>query len=304
MSFIEKSLKIHGLTYSYDSVEYKNRLTKVKIYCNKCNTYFYQSPVKHLLGRGCSNCCSSSKLTNDEFIRRSNIKHNLKYDYSKSKYLTFSDKVEIICPIHGVFFQKAGDHLIGKGCNKCSIESSRMTQNEFITKCKTIHNNFYQYDKTVYINSSNAIIITCPIHGDFIQNAKSHSSGYRCRLCARTSSKIETELYNELLLYFPDLVHNDKTVLNRKELDISLHKTKRAIEFNGDFWHFNPKKYDENYKCRIDVKKVWAKDLEKIKEVKSKGWKIFILWESDYKSNKNFYIDFCRKFLNCEIDNV
>lgn len=299
-NFIEKSIKIHQNKYSYSSVEYKNRVTNVKIYCNKCNLYFYQKPARHLQGRGCSNCCCSSKLSLSDFIERSNKIHNFKYDYSESEYISFSDDIKIICKNHGIFIQKAGDHLLGKGCNECAKENSRMTHDQFINRCKLIHNNFYDYSKTKYIKSSNDITITCPLHGDFIQNARSHALGHRCRMCAKTSSKTELDLYEKLKIHIPNILHNDKTILNRKELDITNHITKRAIEYNGDFWHFNPKIYDENYKCKIDVKSVWKRDKEKIDEAESKGWKIFILWESDYKLNENFYIEYCKKFLNGE----
>ena len=45
----------------------------------------------------------SKKLTIEEFINRSNITHNNKYDYSKVEYKDNRTKVCIICPIHGEF---------------------------------------------------------------------------------------------------------------------------------------------------------------------------------------------------------
>lgn len=37
----------------------------------------------------------------------------------------------------------------------------------FINECNNIHNNFYDYSKTIYTKCSDDIIVTCPIHGDF-----------------------------------------------------------------------------------------------------------------------------------------
>ena len=51
------------------------------------------------------------KLTIDEFIKISNIKHNNKYDYSLSIYINSRTKVKIICPIHGEFEQNINKHL-------------------------------------------------------------------------------------------------------------------------------------------------------------------------------------------------
>ena len=53
------------------------------------------------------------------------------------------------------------------------------------------HNNFYNYDKSVYCGKEK-IIITCPIHGDFQQNIYSHLYGYICFKCGvekRTKSQ-------------------------------------------------------------------------------------------------------------------
>lgn len=52
----------------------------------------------------------------------------------------------------------------------------KLSQEEFIERCKKKHNNYYSYDKTVYTGMSNDdyIIVTCPIHGDFKQLAAGH----------------------------------------------------------------------------------------------------------------------------------
>lgn len=44
----------------------------------------------------------------------------------------------------------------------------------FILKSNIIHSNFYQYDKSKYVNYRTALIITCPKHGDFEQSPDCH----------------------------------------------------------------------------------------------------------------------------------
>lgn len=51
----------------------------------------------------------------ENFIQKSNIKHNWKYDYSKVNYVNTDTKVTIICPIHGCFDQTPHGHASGKG---------------------------------------------------------------------------------------------------------------------------------------------------------------------------------------------
>lgn len=53
------------------------------------------------------------KLTTEEFIEKSEIIHDYKYDYSLSNYLSGKVKVLIICKEHGEFLQRASAHLDG-----------------------------------------------------------------------------------------------------------------------------------------------------------------------------------------------
>lgn len=60
------------------------------------------------------------RITQQEFVDRSNLIHNGKYDYSKTVFVSTKKKVCIICPEHGEFWQYANNHLQGYGCAKCA----------------------------------------------------------------------------------------------------------------------------------------------------------------------------------------
>ena len=65
-------------------------------------------------------------LTTEEFIRRAREVHGDKYDYSKVEYKTNKDKVCIICPTHGEFWQRPDKHLLGRTtCKACSREKRK-----------------------------------------------------------------------------------------------------------------------------------------------------------------------------------
>ena len=67
------------------------------------------------------------KLTTTEFISKARLVHGDKYDYSQTEYVTARRKVEIICPIHGSFFQTPNSHLSQKhGCRKCYDAKKRI----------------------------------------------------------------------------------------------------------------------------------------------------------------------------------
>lgn len=50
-----------------------------------------------------------------------------------------------------------------------------MTLN-FITKANKVHNNKFNYDKTIYLNSNKNVIVTCTQHGGFLVTPNNHLS--------------------------------------------------------------------------------------------------------------------------------
>ena len=175
--FIEKSIIKHGDKYIYKNVVYVDYTTKVDIIC-PIHGSFFKKPGHHLRGQGCPICAreNKSKLQRnslDSFIERSNKIHNNKYDYNKVIYKSLKHKVIITCPIHGDFDQTPGNHIKGKGCRYCT-NTYKMTTSDFIKKSKLIFGDHYVYDKSVYTSSNEKIIITCPIHGDFVKTPNNH----------------------------------------------------------------------------------------------------------------------------------
>jgi len=75
---------------------------------------------------------------------------------------------------------------------------------------------------------------------------------------------------------------------------------KKCIEYNGDYWHCNPMLYNEDYITHygITAKDIWLKDENKINMIKSLGYDIKIVWESEYLLDSNSIINECVEFLN------
>lgn len=124
----------------------------------------------------------AQRSNNEEFIRKARNIHGDKYDYSKVDYKGSSNKVCIICPIHGDFWQNPTSHLQGHGCPEC-VGLKKWDTAKFITKARGVHGNKYDYSKTQYINKRTKVIITCPIHGDFTQIPYNHIIGQGCPQC-------------------------------------------------------------------------------------------------------------------------
>ena len=120
--FVEQARQVHGDKFEYSEVEYINTHTPVKIKCKECGLVFPQEPSSHLAGRGCPKCSKKQthkRVNQDMFIARAKEVHGDKYDYSKTDYQNMRSKVAIICPRHGVFYQRAQSHLLGSGCPMC-----------------------------------------------------------------------------------------------------------------------------------------------------------------------------------------
>ena len=122
--FIEKAKEVHGDKYDYSKVVYTGSRNKVCIICHN-HGEFWQRPHDHLRGCGCQRCyieeISSKDIQKNKlsFIEKATLLHNNKYDYSKIEYTNSHNKVCIICPEHGEFWQTPNSHLSGCGCQKC-----------------------------------------------------------------------------------------------------------------------------------------------------------------------------------------
>ena len=75
----------------------------------------------------------------------------------------------------------------GKNCPKCAQRHNYTTE-EFITKCKEIHGDKYDYSKTKYTIGADKVEIVCKEHGSFLQKATAHLQGRGCPLCSSSST--------------------------------------------------------------------------------------------------------------------
>ncbi|VVC05179.1 Uncharacterised protein [uncultured archaeon] len=123
----------------------------------------------------------------EEFTIKARKIHGNKYDYSKVNYIDWKTKICIICPIHGEFWQTPNGHLNGKGCVTCGhntvVLQERSNTKNFVIKATGIHKNKYDYSKVKYVNNHTMVVITCKIHGDFLQTPSEHLCGYGCSVC-------------------------------------------------------------------------------------------------------------------------
>jgi len=174
----------------------------------------------------------SKKLTQEEFVSRSNTIHNNKYEYTNVVYVNGRVKVKIKCPEHGVFEQMPKTHLRGSGCKKCSLEElhKSLTHNKqtFIDQAIQIHQDRFSYNLVEYVNARTKVRIICKTCNNiFEQTPEVHLRGNGCpsKLCRKSAkddtqsfvekaTKIHNGIYDYSLVQYVDSLKNVNIICN------------------------------------------------------------------------------------------
>lgn len=122
-------------------------------------------------------------------------------------------------------------------------------------------------------------------------------------------SKLENKIVNilnelnipiETQFKFPRFFH---------KYDILIKNTNIIVEIQGDFWHANPNKYNENdllnfpNGLQYSAKQLWLKDKQNIDYAESQNYKVIQIWESDINKHENqqdlniFLLDILNKYI-------
>ena len=135
------------------------------------------------------------RLRKERFLIRAKDLHRGKYDYSLVDYTNAHVKINILCPLHGVFSQLPLNHLKGNGCPICKRKrlAGKFSGNDkdFINKANGIHNNLYDYSEVKYKNARVKVTIICRKHGKFDQTPDKHLYGQGCPLCCASKGEIK-----------------------------------------------------------------------------------------------------------------
>lgn len=200
--FVSKSRTIHGDKYDYTNVLYINAHTPTSIICHK-HGEFFQSPDNHLHGKGCKKCAIEKQAfhlshSTQTFIEIAQKIHNSIYDYSKSIYKNHKTKIEIICPLHGSFWQTPNNHISKSNSNGCP-------------KCRPACNSHYNWKGG--ITPINEKIRKSSEYKEWRKNVF-EKDNYKCFFCGERGGKLNADHIKSFSSY-PDLrfcVNNGRTV--------------------------------------------------------------------------------------------
>lgn len=122
--FIRQAQSIHtNKEYDYSLVSYSGAQEKVEILCAEHGP-FLQYATDHLQGKGCPACAQvvrseALRLSHEQFLEKARAIHGDKYTYPE-QYELGGQKLNILCPRHGLFPQTPRSHICGAGCPKCA----------------------------------------------------------------------------------------------------------------------------------------------------------------------------------------
>lgn len=236
--FVNESKSRFGEMFLYDKTTYVKKGVPLTITC-KAHGDFVVRPEQHFwLDHGCPKCTyeiprASKKL---KFIEQATGKHSGRYDYSKVEFISVNHHIEIVCPTHGSFWQKAVSHYPhGQGCPNCAIDKGKVTLDEFVARARKVHGDRYSYERVSYNRLQDKVTITCKKHGDFVQRAGSHLSGCRCKFCYIDDNLLQREVFIENA----KVVHGDRFDYSKAVYLGSKKRVEIICPDHGSFWQ-NP----------------------------------------------------------------
>ncbi len=247
---------------------------------------------------------SKTDIKQKSFIERSKKIHNNKYDYSKVVYVKAKQKVIIVCPIHGAFEQIPTSHILHHGCPKCGTISANKKRTKskqlFLEKAKKIHNNKYDYSKVVYKTTKVKVVITCPIHGDFLQKPALHIKKHGCPKCAHEKTSLLYTSTQKSFIEKANKVHGNKYDYSLVNYIKSIIKVKIVCKIHGIFEQA-PSAHLSGQNCpECTLIKLASKNRKSITQVQSELVSkypdyLFPYIEKEYKNNKTNLTVICKK---------
>jgi len=239
---------IESRGYKLLSKEYKNANTKLKLQCPEEHT-FEMTYGNFYSNHRCPEC-SKKKYGQYHKLSYDEVKEYIEsYNYKllSTKYNNNNIKLKLQCPIGHNFEMKYNNFQIGQRCPECSKKKYGQYHKLSYDEVKEYIESYdYKLLSNNYKNAHGRLKLLCPHDHVFEMKYNNFQIGQRCPICYfnSTSSQPEKEIQEYIRsIYNGKIINNDRnTVVNpltgyNLELDIYLPKEKKAIEFNGTYWH-------------------------------------------------------------------
>ena len=185
-------------------------------------------------------------------------------------------KVNIICPIHGIFKQSPNNHTHKtnpKACPKCA-GNIRLSKDEFIRRSKDIHGDKYLYDFVVYKNVTTKVKLYCNDCGSIVEQSPSNHlyNKHSCKFCTNHENLTNSEFIRRSKDIHGDKYNYDKTKYINAKTKVEIY----CNTCNKYFLQYPFNHTDKGYGCRIcGIRSVRTKTIERINKNLENGFQIF-----------------------------
>ena len=131
----------------------------------------------------------------EEFLIKAKQVHNHKYKYNIQEYRSARDKINIICPEHGLFQQRPSDHIHNAhGCPKCGkvagLIKTRTTDATFLDKLKYINPDI-SCEPGQYVNCYTKVKVVCKkCNNMWWATPRNLNAGCGCAKCSAIKSRL------------------------------------------------------------------------------------------------------------------
>ena len=270
--------------YKLLSKEYKGVHEKLELECPKGHKF--KMTICHFKkGQRCSTCAGNKKLTY-EHVKGKIEKEG--YKLLSEEYKNAHIKLKLECLEGHNFLMKWNDLQQGHGCPKCY--GNKKLEYKYVKE--EIEKEGYKLLSKEYKNNYTKLKLECSEGHIYKMSFSCFKQGQRCPTCfyKNGSSKGEKEVLEYIQSLTTDtIIPNDRSqIINPKtgqylELDIYLPNLRKAIEYNGTYWHSD----DE----------VIYKDEQKVLQCKELGIDLLVINEEEWINNKDEQNKKIKKFI-------
>lgn len=275
--------------YKLLSEEYIDNKAKLKLQCPEGHI-FDKRFNDFQQGQRCP-ICSRKKMVESQRHSYSFVKSVVEsrgYKLLSEKYIRNHDPLKVLCPEGHEYTIIFSSFQRGTDCQIC-MNNQRYTHNHVKN---IIESEGYKLLSEEYKNSKQKLKVSCPEGHEYDVRYNDFQQGCRCPICwsQSTSSKIEEYICSlvKTLTGYEVLSNNRDQIINpltnqNLELDIWIPELRKAIEFNGIFWHSS--KYSK------------AKDKIKKEQCLVRGIDLLVIEEKDWLTNKEGCVRKIRSFI-------
>jgi len=280
--YVKQFIKNENYTLLSDT--YENNHTKLVVKCGDGHMYEV-SFHDFKKGYRCTVCSGKKKLSYD-YVK--SYIESFDYTLLSDTYKNNFTKLSIMCDKGHEYSVKFNKFKGGRRCPVCGG-----TQKLTYDYVKSYIGSFdYTLLSDTYKNSSTKLLIKCDKGHEYSVAFNTFKQGSRCPVCdsEKQSSRGELEIQEFIRSLNINFIPNDRTQLINPEtgryleLDIWMPSMKKAIEYNGTYWH--------------TLTGPQTNDKIKIEQCKQLGINLLIVNEHNWTNNNVFEKEIIRDFVN------